>query len=517
MYMKRGVGIYIGQTSIVAVEARSIFGWRARIVKKGVAAFKKNSPRSVIVDAIKKALLDGKINTKYVVASLPSEDIIARYFEMPRIPKKNLDTAVRYEAKKFIPFKLEDMVFDFEIVNNKEHSPQIKVLLVATKHDNLLGHLDLFKEAGLRVVGVDTVFSSLIRSFWTTHRIDKKAPVMLVHIDNQTADISIIHKGVPYLSRDVSLGSLLPEMAETKPAIIQGLLKELMLSLEYYVKQYKDEAVSRILLCGTERLQDFAKAITEQLGLPCSVAFSFEEEKRYPEGRGLSSDVACAYGLALKGVVRSPVEIDLLRCFKKEKTEQVKSKAISSLPAFKWIFLETGIAVALLFGFYTNLKKGTYEINRQVQTAMRNRLGAEPSLAGLSVSQLEELISKEKQSLENLKARLSNDVSIGPKFAGISRLLPDNGWLEEFLWSSEWQKKEARYKRSLTISGYLFSEGTTADEWMRNFSSALKQDASLFGGFDKITTLQTSKFTQIKSVSVDRFELTLSNEKDTPG
>lgn len=508
--IKSRVGIYIGQTSVEAVEVRSIFGRKPQIVNKGSASFQKDSPRSALIDAIGKVLLDAGIRkNKGVVVAPPSEEVMVRYFEMPRIhiQRKAVATAVKYEARKYIPFKLDEVISDFQIIEDRERTPRMKVIFVAVRQTSLSRHLDIFKQLGLRVQSVDVLFSSLMRSFLLTHEIDKKDTAVIVHIDNQRADISIVHNNIPYLCRDVSLSSGILLGAEERQSRIQGLIKEISLSLEYYKKLFAGKTISKILLCGIGELEDFAKDIAGELGLPCRIAF-LGEEKRGKSG--LSPGFACAYGLALKGLLRSSVEIDLI---KKEKPEKARGISALYFPAIRWISVETAILAVLLLGFYINLKKPVDSLKKEIQTARDTRPSVAPFIAELPLDKIEGTIAQERRSLKELTGRMDN-VPLASKFSDIVKLLPVNMWLEEFSWDEGWQKDTSSYKRNLKIEGFLFSEGfVSMDKFIDRFKSTLRNETSFFKGFDEIRVISPSIYKEIGPITITRFGINMSNGK----
>ena len=65
---------------------------------------------------------------------MPTHDVILRTFKMPRLPEEEWATAIHFEGQKHVPFKLNEMIFDYCVLNPDDESPDMKVLFVCREH-----------------------------------------------------------------------------------------------------------------------------------------------------------------------------------------------------------------------------------------------------------------------------------------------------------------------------------------------------------------------------------------------
>ncbi len=108
------LGIYFGPKAVDVVETKGRkFLKHIQIPLGGVSAgeFEEKVPLEIkIVALFNEALRRNKIESKEAVLSLSGKDLIMRTFEMPNLPKDEMASAINFEAKKYIPFRVEELV-----------------------------------------------------------------------------------------------------------------------------------------------------------------------------------------------------------------------------------------------------------------------------------------------------------------------------------------------------------------------------------------------------------------------
>lgn len=119
---KSYVGVDIGTSSIKLVECVEDRG-RPRLVTYGFAdqpieILKSDTPesRGYISHALKAIMKKAHINATQAVGALPNFSVFSSIISLPEMNKKDLYAAVRWEAKKFVPMPLEEMVLDWRVL-----------------------------------------------------------------------------------------------------------------------------------------------------------------------------------------------------------------------------------------------------------------------------------------------------------------------------------------------------------------------------------------------------------------
>jgi type IV pilus assembly protein PilM len=164
-----------------------------------------------------------------------------------------------------VPFDMESVQLDFQILDPDGDSPQMSVLLVAAKRELIENRLALLADAGLDAEIVDVDAFALHNAFEQSYPDGMAGMVALVNIGHETTNVNILEDGVPIVVRDIPFGSrrireslqrergLTADQAE---AVIQG--REEAVDLERFVTERVDE-----LAVGIERAIAF---ITAQSG-----------------------------------------------------------------------------------------------------------------------------------------------------------------------------------------------------------------------------------------------------------
>jgi type IV pilus assembly protein PilM len=260
------LGVDLGNAGIKIVELQNQNN-RPHLLTYGLADLSVNAANvsaeqteEEVVELIKQICLKAKTVSKQAISSLPSFSVFSSVITLPEMKKSELDKAIVWEAKKFLPMAVEEMNLDWKIIgkyegvassvsapaaaNNHEQEnvngkngqtsekkeekendlttavkeetatvvksnnafaptkTYLKVLLTAALKKNVNRYVSIFKRAGLELLGLETESFALERSLvgW------EEAPVMIVDIGAITSDIIIVEKGIPVLSRSVDAG-----------------------------------------------------------------------------------------------------------------------------------------------------------------------------------------------------------------------------------------------------------------------------------------------------------------------
>ncbi len=120
------LGVDIGTSSIKLVELEN-FKNQARLKTYGYADVKTNvlstnieKNNEQIAKYINFIIDKANIQSKQIIAALPTFSVFNFIINLPPMPKKDLDAAIKWEAKKFIPVPIDEMILDWKILNKKK-------------------------------------------------------------------------------------------------------------------------------------------------------------------------------------------------------------------------------------------------------------------------------------------------------------------------------------------------------------------------------------------------------------
>ncbi len=272
---------------------------------EGVLAGGVVADRATVSAAIKQVLRAARINQKKVVAAIAGQAVVVRHIKMPLMEEEELAGAVRWEAERYIPFPVEEVVLDYEIIGRDPEEGTMGVLLVCAHKDIIYSHLDVLHEAGLQPLALDIQPFAMMRGLGIEHRRPQGSVAML-DIGAGSSDLVIARDGIPSFTRILPVaGNRLTELVakytnlgkaqaeeaklahdglllEVDPSAtdresqvnmalkegLKDLVLELRRSFDYYQLQYKGEVISELILSGGGSLiKNLPSFLEKELGI----------------------------------------------------------------------------------------------------------------------------------------------------------------------------------------------------------------------------------------------------------
>lgn len=112
-----------------------------------------------VAETIETLFQSQKIREKNVALSVGGPSVLIKTINIARLPEKDLAEVIAAEAVQYIPYDIEQVHIDYQVLGESEFSSdQVTVLLVAVKKDLVAQYTDVAAMAGLnaRIVDVDT-------------------------------------------------------------------------------------------------------------------------------------------------------------------------------------------------------------------------------------------------------------------------------------------------------------------------------------------------------------------------
>ncbi len=221
------LGIDIGTSTIKIVEikmsggkpALSNYAW----MKVGsLGDIKFSSFDSTLPLYLKKVIKEGNFKSREAFVSIPAFGGLITIIEFPEMTHEDIDQAIRFEAHKYIPTSLEDVVLSWDIVSKKtanrllkksdeepaakggaaEPADKIRVLLVAAPKNKVAKYEQLIKGSGLNLKSIEVESFALLRSLVG----NDQGNFVVVDIGSRVCNIILIEKGVIKVNRNIDAG-----------------------------------------------------------------------------------------------------------------------------------------------------------------------------------------------------------------------------------------------------------------------------------------------------------------------
>jgi type IV pilus assembly protein PilM len=157
------LGLDITTSSVKLIEL-SMSGGQYRVESYAAEATPPNSinekaivDASAVGEAIKRAVKRSGARAKDAAVAISGDAAITKVIQMPRTLSENeLEGQVEMQADQYLPFPMEEVSFDFEVIGPSEKDPDmLDVLLVATRSENVEQRIAACAAAGLTAKIVD--------------------------------------------------------------------------------------------------------------------------------------------------------------------------------------------------------------------------------------------------------------------------------------------------------------------------------------------------------------------------
>jgi type IV pilus assembly protein PilM len=161
----------------------------------------------IVTESIKGLLASAGLKTKKIVTAVGGRDVIIKKIAMDRMKEAEAREVIRWEAEQHVPFDMDNVEIDFQILDPEGEGLQMTVLLVAAKRELVEHKVALLAEVGLQPSVIDVDAFALHNAFEINYPEAMRGVVGLINIGHETTNINILDEGVPVLTRDIPIGT----------------------------------------------------------------------------------------------------------------------------------------------------------------------------------------------------------------------------------------------------------------------------------------------------------------------
>jgi type IV pilus assembly protein PilM len=161
----------------------------------------------IVTDAIRSAMEEAGVKSKAVVTAVGGRDVIIKKIQIERVKEQQARELMRWEAEQHVPFDMESVELDFQILDPDGDAMEMQVLLVAAKRELVENKMRILTDAGLAPSVVDVDAFALHNAFELNHPDAMRGVVGLVNIGHDVTNINVLDEGIPILTRDITVGT----------------------------------------------------------------------------------------------------------------------------------------------------------------------------------------------------------------------------------------------------------------------------------------------------------------------
>ena len=321
----------------------------------GIEGSQEVAREAVILKGLTGLLGEKSYAARQVNACAPGFHVFSKFVKLPPVDTSKVTQIIRYEAQQNVPFPLDEVVWDYQILGTSATN-ELEVLLVAVKSQIVEGLFRVAEGAGLRMKLVDASPAALCNAFRYNYG-DLEGCTMLLDIGAKTSNLLFFEKGKVYsrsinigansITQDfaneaklkfaeaeaikiekgsVSLGGAYEEPEDPQAAAIAKIARQVMprlhiqvnQTIQFFRGQQGGSAPQRLFLSGGASIMPYtAQFFAEKLNVPVEYfnpfrsieidpALDLEELSKYAHSFGE------VVGLGLRDLAHCPVELNLM-------------------------------------------------------------------------------------------------------------------------------------------------------------------------------------------------------------
>src|SRR5712675_2616896 len=315
----------------------------------------ESTREAAMIRALNELLSERPFGTKVINLCAPGFHTFSKFVKLPPVDTSKVTQIIQYEAQQNVPFPLEEVVWDYQILGAAA-SGELEVLLVAIKSDIVEGLFRVAESAGLHLQLTDVSPAALCNAFRFNYG-DLEDCTMLLDIGAKTSNLLFFEKGKVFsrsinlgansITQDfanesklkfevaekikiaegfVSLGGAYEEPENPNQAAISKIARQFMTKLhiqvnqtmQFYRGQQGGSAPQRMFLSGGAAIMPYtAQFFAEKLNVPVEYFNPFRSVQIDPavnleELARVAHSLGEVVGLGLRNLAHCPVELNLM-------------------------------------------------------------------------------------------------------------------------------------------------------------------------------------------------------------
>ncbi len=506
------LGIYFGIKDINLVETsgnKILNNIRLPHPKLEISGLEEKVPTDVkIIALLKDAFRTYRINANEATFCIAGQDLVIRTFEIPLLPPSELRGGVNFEAKKYIPFKLEDLDYDFQVFFNKKNKTSL-VLFVGIKKEILANYVSIAKQLNLKINALEYSAFSVLR-FLKLAGISGSGVVATLCFDlnnEDEANFTVFENGFSLFSRDFDFSGEPVGFEQTVESDLmqkqEKLKNEIRISFDYYNRKLPDKIVKVIYVVSDKESHAGLKPFFAESSMPVKFV---ETQKILGKTINYSSTLVKGFAAALFKKAALKIKINLIGSRLKASRAAATSSPFALLEGIKldlkYVFLGAVVCIAV-FGhgiMRTQLKQ------KELEEIKNKRVNISTVLASDDFQELSTISTKYDKKIAALDKLVKNQMYVTPLLSSIPQALPKGVWLESFnLTQSKGEPMQ------LDIVGQVYLEDSDKEFELVNIFLANLKRGRVFPQYFKEIAIGSIDRKSVQDKNIAVFKITCKN------
>ena len=339
------MGLDIGSSSIRLLQL-SRHGSSYRIdhfaiepLPQGVIVEKSVQDIEAISGAIQSAVRNSGSNSKFCAVAVSGSAVFTKAISLPaNLAEADIESQVQIEANQYIPYPLDEISLDFEVLGpSPRNADMVDILLAASKNENVESRQDALESLGLKARVVDVESFAVANAFELIREregVRSTETVGIFDIGHDLSTLLILRNGRVVYTRDHPFGGnqlieeimrryvMTPEQAkffirgepgpenfedEVLEPFMLNVVHQVSRALQFYSSSAEFSNIRTMYLAGSmASIKGLPDVVEQELGIKTGIAdyvkLEYQDFIHRSDSRPRNSpNLMVAMGLALRG------------------------------------------------------------------------------------------------------------------------------------------------------------------------------------------------------------------------
>ncbi len=283
---------------------------------------------------IRETLEEIALKPEAVNLSVSGPDVIVRFIDLPNMTKDQLVNALVFEAEKYIPFNVNEVILDSIILGAAGDPSQMRVLLAAVKKDHVENLAKMMDNMGMRINCIDIDPFAMFNAYLNSVKVEEEESSAFLLIGHSTTDILISIGSIPCFMRQIQIAGRditvaiskalsVPEekaekikkeqdkesadrISQAMSGVLDDLIRELQLSFGYFENRF-NRSIKTVFSSGGQVYQDgVLDYLSKKLGIEIRTwdplkGITLDGSISGKDIESVSGMLAVSIGLSLRG------------------------------------------------------------------------------------------------------------------------------------------------------------------------------------------------------------------------
>jgi hypothetical protein len=484
---KRRVGLYLGVSSVggVLIEGKKVIS----LAKFDLLSLEEEAKVEVLDEEIRwEALINRTLREigaeeKEVYVSLGDKDFIFRSFEIPLMKKKEIEHSLSYEIEKYIPFKMEELVWDYEYTAFPKEK-KMSISFLGMREDAFLRSKDIFSRIGIKPLIIEPSSLSLARLLKSLKAFARLKNFALLDFNEFEGYLTFFSYNLPVFNHYI----MIPRKEEG--INLEKFIESVRLSFQYFRREFKSYDLDKFIIISRMDNEELVSALGEEISTQIEVLNPYHFGIKSPA----SLENLKALGVAFRDYYPCKFNPVLMKA-----EEDIEEKVLKVAPlniGLVSFLIGGGLIFSLILSVFLGDRIDKFKLKSE-----KEKIIIPPSLEGLSWRKIKEVIEEKEGNVTNLKKLKGTFKRISPFLEKVPSLIPQGLWLERLDLSLKGNKYQGE------LRGWIFlGDSYKERKGIDTFIITLKNDEISKEMFSDIETVSSQR-KKIKDIELTAFTI----------